>query len=67
VITQFAAGCFREETPMDDAGDDVRQLDDFQVIAERNRVSDAIAALSDKYSKLNEEMGRRMTLRWMLP
>jgi hypothetical protein len=56
-----------EETRMDVAGDDVGQLDDFQVIAERIRVSDAITALIDRYRKLNEEMGRRMTLRWMLP
>jgi hypothetical protein len=52
---------------MDDASADVKQLDDFQVIAERIRVSDAIATLIDRYRKLNEEMRRRVTLRWMLP
>ena len=46
---------------------DVAQLDDFQVIAERRRVMDAIAALTDRYRRLNHEMGRRVTLRWMLP
>ena len=51
---------------MDDAGDDPRQLDDFQVIAERARVTQAIAALTDRYRKLNEEMARRTTLRWMI-
>ena len=52
---------------MEDAGEDVRQLDDFQVIAERFRVIEAIAALTDRYRKLNDEMTRRTTLRWMLP
>ena len=52
---------------MDDLSDDVGQLDDFQVIAERLRVIDALTALTDRYRKLNEEMTRRVTLRWMLP
>jgi hypothetical protein len=52
---------------MDHASDDVKQLDDFQVIAERIRVSDTIATLIDRYRRLNEEMGIRVTLRWMLP
>ncbi|HWG61113.1 MAG TPA: hypothetical protein VG253_05310 [Streptosporangiaceae bacterium] len=52
---------------MDDAGDDLRQLDDFQVIAERARITEAIAALTDRYRELNEEMARRTTLRWMIP
>jgi hypothetical protein len=52
---------------MDDRGDDFRQLDDFQVIAERFHLTEAIAALTDRYRKLNEEMARRVTLRWMLP
>ena len=52
---------------MNDPNDDVGQLDDFQVIAERRRVMAMLAALSDRYRKLNAEMGRRMTLRWMLP
>jgi len=46
---------------------DVRQLDDFQVIAERVRVTEIITALTDRYRELNREMARRVTLRWMLP
>ena len=41
-------------------------LDDFEVIAERRVVSDAIAALTEKYRRLCREMTRRETLRWML-
>ena len=52
---------------MDDTCDDIRQLDDFQVLAERSQVVEAIAALTDRYRKLNQEMTRRATLRWMLP
>ena len=44
----------------------VSDLDDFQVIAERARVMQALAALTDRYRRLNEEMGRRGTLSWML-
>jgi hypothetical protein len=51
----------------DDGGSDVRQMDDFQVIAERDRVAEAIAALADQYRLLSEEMARWATLRWMLP
>ena len=46
---------------------DIGQLDDFQVIAERRRVLEALAALTDRYRRLNHEMARRATLRWMLP
>jgi hypothetical protein len=46
---------------------DVTQLDDFQVIAERRQVSETITTLIDRYWRLNEEMARRVTLRWMLP
>jgi hypothetical protein len=42
-------------------------LDDFEVIAERRRVMDMLAALTDRYRRLNQEMSRRGTLRWMLP
>jgi len=50
----------------DDTGlGDLGQLDDFQVIAERVRVMDALAALTDRYRRLNQEMGRRVTLAWM--
>lgn len=51
---------------MDDS-DDFTQLDDFQVIAERRRVSETLAALTDRYRELNREMYRRETLRWMVP
>jgi hypothetical protein len=55
------------ERPMHDAFSEVAELDDFQVIAERRQVSETIATLIDRYRKLNEEMARRATLRWMLP
>ena len=40
-------------------------MDDFEVIAERARVAEMIAALTEQYRALNREMGRRGTLRWM--
>jgi hypothetical protein len=43
------------------------QLDDFQVIEERRRVMETLAALTDRYRELNQEMAGRVTLRWMLP
>jgi hypothetical protein len=46
--------------------EDTGQLDDFQVIAERAQVVQAIAALTDRYRELNREMSRRGSLRWML-
>jgi hypothetical protein len=52
---------------MDDTSSEFTQLDDFQVIAERRRVIEMLAALTDRYRKLNREMNRRDTLRWMLP
>jgi hypothetical protein len=52
---------------MHDASNEIAELDDFQVIAERRQVSETIATLIDRYRKLNEEMTRRVTLRWMLP
>jgi len=51
---------------MDDAFSEVTELDDFQVIAERRRLTEAITALTDKYRRINQEMSRRETLRWML-
>ena len=54
-------------TPADYTFREVAELDDFQVIAERHQVSETIAALIDRHGKLNEEMTRRATLRWMLP
>ena len=44
---------------------DVGRMDDFQVIAERQRVMAALAALTDKYRALNHEISRRDTLKWM--
>ena len=43
------------------------QLDDFQLIAERLQVTQAIAALTTRYKELNQEMTRREALRWMIP
>jgi len=43
------------------------QLDDFQLIAERLQVTQAIAALTTRYKELNQEMTRRETLQWMIP
>jgi hypothetical protein len=45
---------------------DVSRLDDLQVIEERRRVMASLAALTDQYRALNQEMTRRETLRWML-
>jgi hypothetical protein len=52
---------------MDEEDVSASQLDDFQVIVERLRVTEAIAALTARYKELNQEMTRRETLRWMLP
>jgi len=41
-------------------------MDDFQVIAERQRIMATLAALTDRYRTLNHEIGRRETLKWML-
>jgi hypothetical protein len=46
--------------------DDYSALDDFDIIEERRRVKSALAALTDKYRALNQEMTSRETLRWML-
>ena len=46
--------------------EDAGQLDDFQVIAERAQVAQAIAALTDRYRELNQEMTKRGSLQWML-
>jgi hypothetical protein len=55
------------ERAMDEATSQFTELDDFQVITERLRVMDTIAALTDRYRKLNQEMSRRPALSWMLP
>ena len=51
---------------MDEAVTELAELDDFEVLAERARVADLLAALTDRYRQLNHEMNRRETLRWML-
>jgi hypothetical protein len=51
---------------MDVLSSELAELDDFQVIAERQRVMRLIAALTDRYRKINQEMARRETMRWML-
>ena len=45
---------------------DVRQMDDFAVIAERRSVATALAALTERYRALNHEISTRETLKWML-
>ena len=50
----------------DDPDYDPGLLDDFEVLAERDRVAGMLAALTDRYRQLNHEMNRRETLRWML-
>jgi hypothetical protein len=44
---------------------DASRMDDFQVIAERRRVMTNLAALTDQYRALNQEINRRETLKWM--
>ena len=46
--------------------DEVSRMDDFQVVTERREIMTALARLTDRYRRLNAEMGRRETLRWML-
>ena len=53
--------------PLDDPACDPVLLDDFEVMAERARVAEMLAALTDRYRQLNHEMNRRETLRWMVP
>lgn len=52
---------------MDDTFSEFAELDDFQVIAERRRLTEMLATLTDTYRKINQEMARRETLRWMVP
>jgi hypothetical protein len=54
-------------TTMNDPGlpDEVSRMDDFQVIAERQRVMASLAALTDRYRALNQELSKRETLKWM--
>jgi hypothetical protein len=51
---------------VDDMDNDVTRMDDFQVIEERRRVMANLAALTDRYRELNQELQRRESLRWML-
>jgi hypothetical protein len=44
----------------------VGEMDDFEVIAERRHVMATLAALTDRYRELNQELQRRESLRWML-
>lgn len=45
---------------------DVSRMDDFEVIAERQRVMAGLDALTGRYWALNQEIQRRESLRWML-
>jgi len=45
---------------------DVSEMDDFEVIAERHRITTALAALTDRYRTLNHEISKRENLKWML-
>ncbi len=45
--------------------DEVSRMDDFEVIAERLRMMTALASLTGRYKRLNDEMTKRETLRWM--
>ncbi|MGH3245619.1 MAG: hypothetical protein ACRDOI_05305 [Trebonia sp.] len=44
----------------------MNDMDDSEVVAERQRIAVALAALTDQYRALNQEMSRRKTLQWML-
>jgi hypothetical protein len=46
--------------------DEVSRMDDFEVIRERQNVMTALTELTDRYRRLNAEMGTRETLRWMV-
>ena len=52
--------------PVAKSQEDPRLLDDFELIAERARVTQILAALTDEYRRLTHEMNQRTTLRWML-
>jgi hypothetical protein len=46
--------------------DEISQTGDFEVIRERQNLMTALAELTDRYRRLNTEMSRRETLRWMV-
>jgi hypothetical protein len=48
------------------AGREVTQMDDFEVVEERQRVMAALAGLTERYRALNREMSTRETLQWMV-
>ena len=51
---------------MPDGHYDTSRMDDFQVLAERQRIMTSLAAHTDQYRALNKEIQRRDTLKWML-
>jgi hypothetical protein len=51
---------------MPDGHYDASRMDDLEVITERRRVMANLAALTDQYRALNQELQRRESLRWML-
>jgi len=57
---------FSESPAVPDGRYDASGMDDFQVIAERQRVMTTLAALTDQYRALNQEINIRETLKWML-
>jgi hypothetical protein len=46
--------------------DEVSRMGDFKIIRERQNLMTALAELTDRYRRLNTEMSRRETLRWMV-
>jgi hypothetical protein len=56
-----------EEVSQQPEQDEVSRMDDFEVIRERQDVMQALAALTDRYRRLNREMTSRKTLQWMVP
>jgi hypothetical protein len=52
---------------MDEPRDDVGQLDDLELAAERSRVMTALAGLIDRYRELNREIAKREALRRTAP
>lgn len=46
--------------------DEVTNLDDFELIEERQRVMGWLANLTGRYRDLTSEMHRRESLRWMV-
>jgi hypothetical protein len=57
---------FSKSLAVPDGHYDASRMDDFQVIAERQRIMTTLAALTDQYRALNQEINTRETLKWML-